>query len=103
MEFRVLLEGSDVSRPRQVNGDIGYDPARAGAHNDDPIRKSNSFGKIVRHKYDSALVGRPEIHQQILELQLRLCVESAKRLIHEENGALQGKRACKRTALAHAM
>src|SRR5208283_293301 len=83
------------------DGDNFLDPARALRKNDDTVSKEHGFVNAVGHKEDRLFGLLPDPEQFVLHPVTGLGIERSERLIHEENGWLDGKCPCHGHPLPH--
>ena len=99
----VLLQRLDGAWPAELDRNVGNDAARAGAHDHNAVRHRYRLGEVVRDEDDRASLALPQAEEHILQLQLRLRIERAKRFVHQQDGGVETKGARQGDALAHAL
>ena len=103
MKPSILLQRANAARPFEVDSYIGQNTPRARAHHNHAVGHRYRFCQVMSDKYNRAALFTPQSEQQIFELQLGLRVQGPERLVHQQDGRIQGKGARQSATLTHAV
>src|SRR5712691_8717171 len=90
-----------VARAGQVDVVIALDRARSGSDHEHTVAQRDRLFEVVRHEHDRGRGGCPQAEQLVLHQRAGLNVESAERLVHEEDAWAVDKALRQCDALAH--
>ena len=96
-----LADPDDVARARELDRVHVLDAAGPARQDDDAVGEGDGLGQVVGDEDDGLALPGPEGQELGLEAELRVGVERAERLVHEEDLRLDDERADERHALAH--
>ena len=91
-----------VAGPREVDGDLVHDLARARAHHIDAVGEEHRLVDVVGDEDHGLAQLAPDVEQPLLHEQARLGIESSERLVEQQDVAREEHRANERGALPHA-
>ncbi len=74
-----------ISGTRKIDAEGFLDATGAGREQDDAISKREGFAEVVRYEYHGLLPSLPEAQKYRMHVDLRMCVERAERLVHEQD------------------
>ena len=95
-----VVEVGDRPRPREVDRDVGDDPAGARRQDDDTVGDQDRLGDAVGDHDDRRRGPIPQAEQLEVEPLAGQCIERAERLVEEQDRGLERQRPRERDALA---
>src|SRR6478736_7418528 len=95
------IDTVDIARPRQVHSKLFSNTTGTRRKNYHTIAETSCLANVVRNKHDCFVPRFPNSLKVSIELLTSQCIESSKRLIHQQHARIRCQRAGKGNALLH--